>query len=64
MNAIEVKNLIKYYDHGKVKAVDDISFKVPLGSRFGYLGPNGAGKTTTIRCILGFLNADAGEIFV
>ena len=64
MNAIEVKNLIKYYDHGSVKAVDDISFEVPQGSRFGYLGPNGAGKTTTIRCILGFLNVDAGDITV
>ncbi len=64
MNAIEVKNLIKYYDHGKIKAVDDISFEVPQGSRFGYLGPNGAGKTTTIRCILGFLNADAGDITI
>jgi len=64
MNAIEVKNLIKYYDHGKIKAVDDISFAVPQGSRFGYLGPNGAGKTTTIRCILGFLNPDAGDITV
>ncbi|MFX1386051.1 MAG: ABC transporter ATP-binding protein [Promethearchaeota archaeon] len=64
MNAIEVKNLIKYYDHGKVKAVDGISFEVPQGSRFGYLGPNGAGKTTTIRCILGFLNPDAGDITV
>jgi ABC-2 type transport system ATP-binding protein len=64
MNAIEVKNLIKYYDHGKIKAVDDISFGVPQGSRFGYLGPNGAGKTTTIRCILGFLNADAGDITI
>ncbi len=64
MNAIEIKNLVKYYDHGKVKAVDDISFEVPQGSRFGYLGPNGAGKTTTIRCILGFLNADAGDIIL
>ncbi len=64
MNAIEVKNLKKYYNKGKVKAVDDISFEVPQGSRFGYLGPNGAGKTTTIRCILGFLNADAGHITI
>ncbi|MFX0023548.1 MAG: ABC transporter ATP-binding protein [Candidatus Hermodarchaeota archaeon] len=64
MNAIEVKNLKKYYDKGKVKAVDDISFEVPEGSRFGYLGPNGAGKTTTIRCILGFLNKDAGDITI
>ncbi|MFX1391322.1 MAG: ABC transporter ATP-binding protein [Promethearchaeota archaeon] len=64
MNAIEVRNLIKYYDHGKVKAVDDISFDVPQGSRFGYLGPNGAGKTTTIRCLLGFLNTDGGDITI
>ena len=64
MNAIEVRNLKKYYDKGKVKAVDDISFDVPKGSRFGFLGPNGAGKTTTIRCILGFLNIGAGEITV
>lgn len=64
MNAIEVRNLRKYYDKGKVKAVDDISFDVPKGSRFGFLGPNGAGKTTTIRCLLGFLNADAGDITI
>jgi len=64
MNAIEVENLIKYYNRGRVKAVDDISFEVPQGSRFGYLGPNGAGKTTTIRCILGFLNPDAGDITI
>ncbi|MFX1450340.1 MAG: ABC transporter ATP-binding protein [Promethearchaeota archaeon] len=62
MNAIEVKNLRKYYNKGKVKAVDGVSFEVPEGSRFGFLGPNGAGKTTTIRCLLGFLNIDAGEI--
>jgi len=62
MNAIEVKNLKKYYNRGKIKAVDGISFEVPEGSRFGFLGPNGAGKTTTIRTLLGFLNADAGKI--
>ncbi|MFX1524732.1 MAG: ABC transporter ATP-binding protein [Promethearchaeota archaeon] len=64
MNAIEVENLKKYYNKGKVKAVDGISFEVPEGSRFGFLGPNGAGKTTTIRTILGFLNADEGDITI
>lgn len=64
MYALQVKNLKKYYDNGKIKAVDGISFDVPKGARFGFLGPNGAGKTTTIRCILGFLNIDAGEISV
>ncbi len=62
MNAIEVKNLSKYYSRGNVKAVDAISFNVPQGSRFGFLGPNGAGKTTTIRCLLGLLKVTAGNI--
>ena len=60
LNAIEIKNLKKYYNKGKIKAVDGISLKVPKGARYGFLGPNGAGKTTTIRCILGFLNIDSG----
>ena len=60
MNAIEIKDLKKYYNKGKIKAVDGISLKVPKGARFGFLGPNGAGKTTTIRCLLGLLNPDGG----
>jgi ABC-2 type transport system ATP-binding protein len=58
MNAIEVRNLKKYF--GKVKAVDDISFDVRQGEIFGFLGPNGAGKTTTIRCMMDFLRPDTG----
>ncbi|MFX0025307.1 MAG: ABC transporter ATP-binding protein [Candidatus Hermodarchaeota archaeon] len=64
MNVIEVKNLKKYYNRGKVRGVEDITFNIPQGSRFGFLGPNGAGKTTTIRCLLGLLQIDAGEITI
>lgn len=60
MQAIEVKNLKKYF--GPIKAVDDISFTVAQGEVFGFLGPNGAGKTTTIRCMMDFLRPTAGEI--
>jgi ABC-2 type transport system ATP-binding protein len=47
-NIIEVKNLTKIYDEGKVLAVDNISFFIKKGEIFALLGPNGAGKTTTI----------------
>ncbi len=60
MVAIAVQHLKKYY--GKVKAVDDISFQVEKGERFGFLGPNGAGKTTTIRSLLGLLQIKEGTI--
>jgi ABC-type multidrug transport system ATPase subunit len=32
----------------ELRAVDDISLRVPVGSTDGLLGPNGAGKTTFV----------------
>ena len=47
---------------GQTVALDDLAFEVPRGRIFGFLGANGAGKTTTMRCCLGILQPDAGEI--
>jgi ABC-2 type transport system ATP-binding protein len=58
---IELSNVSKSYN-GNVKAVDNLSIKVPDGEIVGFLGPNGAGKTTTIKLITGILNPDAGII--
>jgi iron(III) transport system ATP-binding protein len=52
-----------FYDGEKaVKAIDDISFVVPLGKLFTLLGPSGCGKTTTLRCIAGLESPSSGEI--
>jgi len=59
-NAIEVKNLTKYY--GKFLAVDHIDFSVGKGEIFGFLGPNGAGKTTTQRMLTSLLTPTDGQI--
>ncbi|OGD27684.1 MAG: 3-dehydroquinate dehydratase [Candidatus Aminicenantes bacterium RBG_13_63_10] len=61
---IEISNVSKSYNKGKVKAVDDLSLVVKPGEIFGFLGPNGAGKTTTIKMIVGLLKPDAGKIAV
>jgi ABC-2 type transport system ATP-binding protein len=42
--------------------ISDISFSVPAGSVTGFIGVNGAGKSTTLRCVMGLLQPDAGEI--
>jgi len=54
----------KFYKRHRppVQAVDHISFQVEYGKIVGLLGPNGAGKTTTIKCILGLMEPDGGEI--
>ena len=59
---IAVRNLKKSF--GAFTAVNDISFCVDKGVRFGILGPNGAGKTSTIRMIYGFSPITAGDLSV
>lgn len=49
---------------GKTKVIDDLSFRVPEHTVFGFIGKNGAGKTTTMKMILGLLQMDRGEIRV
>lgn len=57
---LEVKNLSKSF--GRLKAVDDLSFKVESGKLFAFLGQNGAGKSTTINMLIGTLERDGGTI--
>ncbi|MCK9539334.1 ATP-binding cassette domain-containing protein [Dokdonella sp.] len=61
---IEVKNLSKAFDKGKVKAVDGVSFTARDGEITGLLGPNGAGKTTTLRMLYTLMNPDHGQVLV
>lgn len=47
---------------GGLRAVGDVSFKVPDKSIFGLIGPNGAGKTTVFNLITGVYKHDSGKI--
>jgi ABC-2 type transport system ATP-binding protein len=59
---IEVVGLSKRY--GKIRAVDNVSFRIERGSVFGLLGPNGAGKTTTIKMLTTLSKPDSGQCFI
>lgn len=61
MAIVEVKNIYKSYDKGKIKALQDISLSVDKGELYGLIGPDGAGKTTLIRIIASLLIADSGS---
>ena len=56
-NANEVDHLFKTYADGTT-AVDDVSFRIPEGTCFGFLGPNGAGKTTLMKMLFGMVRRD------
>ena len=57
---IEIKNVTKYF--GKVKILDNVSFKIPDRSVVGILGPNGSGKSTLMRIISGLIKSWEGDI--
>jgi ABC-2 type transport system ATP-binding protein len=61
---IQLTDVSKSYNRGKIKAVDNLTLSVEPGEIFGFLGPNGAGKTTTIKMIVGLLRPDSGSIAV
>lgn len=59
---LEVKNLHRFF--GKLKAVNNISFKAYAGQVVGFIGPNGAGKTTTMRILATLETPTAGDAFI
>ena len=59
---LEIWNLTKSY--GEKKAVDDLSFTVNAGELCAFIGHNGAGKTTTLKCAVGILGFEGGDIRV
>jgi peptide/nickel transport system ATP-binding protein len=65
---LDVNNLKVYYEteRGTVRAVDDVSFSLPVGQNLALVGESGCGKTTAAKAILHLLADNAsirgGEI--
>ncbi len=57
----EVKNLCYGYTRNDF-ILNDITFSVKSGEIVSILGANGVGKTTLLKCILGFVKRNSGEI--
>jgi ABC-2 type transport system ATP-binding protein len=60
---IEVDRVTKTF-RGGIRALDQLSLRVPAGAVYGLLGPNGAGKTTLIRVLATLLPFESGRASV
>ena len=66
---LDVRHLQQYFKSGVgrnkvvVKAVDDVSFKIPRGQTYGLVGESGCGKTTTGRTIIRLYKPTGGEVY-
>ncbi|MBA4799683.1 MAG: ABC transporter ATP-binding protein [Rhizobiales bacterium] len=64
-SAVEVVGLRKYFNTPSghiVRAVDDVSFRIPRGETLALVGESGSGKTTVGQCLVRLLASDAGSV--
>lgn len=63
-NVVEFDNLHTYFftDIGTVKAVDGVTFDVPIGKTVGVVGESGCGKSVTSLSLMQLLQRPQGQI--
>lgn len=59
---IEIKELHKRF--GKLTVLDGLNLEFKKGGIYAILGPNGSGKTTLIKCLLGMVIPNKGDITI
>jgi len=61
---LAVDGLSTYFQQGRqfVRAVQDVSFNVPTGGRFGLAGESGSGKTQVALAIMGLVDGTPGVV--
>ena len=60
---ISVQHLVKEYNHGTVKALNDCSLDIAQGEVVAIIGPSGSGKSTLLRSLNLLEEPTGGQIF-
>jgi Cu-processing system ATP-binding protein len=59
---VKIENLYKRF--GKLEVLKGVELELVPGRISVIMGPNGSGKTTLIKCILGLVLPNSGEIYI
>lgn len=59
---VEIRHLRKRF--GALTALDGLSLAIRPGEITSIVGPNAAGKSTLLKCMVGLIRPDAGEILI
>ncbi|HKD69444.1 MAG TPA: ABC transporter ATP-binding protein [Candidatus Binataceae bacterium] len=64
--AIDLENVTRVYhrDDFEIRALDDVTIRIPAGHFAAIMGPSGSGKTTLLNLIAGIDHATSGHVVV
>jgi ATP-binding cassette subfamily B multidrug efflux pump len=61
---IDIRDLSFTYDHTGIKAIDQLSLKIPKGHKIALVGRTGSGKSTLAQLLLRMYDPQQGEIII
>lgn len=61
---IEVRNLVRHYDNGAIKALNGVSLTIDSGEVVALMGPSGSGKSTLLNLMSTIDKPTDGEILI
>jgi ATP-binding cassette, subfamily B, multidrug efflux pump len=61
---IDIRDLSFTYDHTGIKAIDQLSMKIPKGHKIALVGRTGSGKSTLAQLLLRMYDPQHGEIMI
>jgi phospholipid/cholesterol/gamma-HCH transport system ATP-binding protein len=59
---ISIQGVTKRF--GTHTVLQDVSFDVPRGKTSAVLGPSGTGKSVLLKCVIGLLQPEAGQVYI
>jgi phospholipid/cholesterol/gamma-HCH transport system ATP-binding protein len=59
---ISIQGITKRF--GTHTVLQDVSFDVPRGKTSAVLGPSGTGKSVLLKCVIGLLAPEAGQVYI
>ena len=63
-NKIDFKNVTYSYTSGESPVVENLSFTIEIGEKFGIIGESGSGKSTVLDLLLGLIQPNTGSISI
>lgn len=62
--SIELKNVTFTYPGEERPALQDVSFKLPAGTKTAIVGPSGSGKSTVLQLLLDMYAVEHGDLYI